>query len=89
MSKQELKTVLDFVEGVFDGEWRWDLRREPIVTILQAMIDAPEPEPFGYWFNQERRFASLEEGERYFDDEERERLLIPLYTYPPAPKEPT
>ncbi len=50
------------------------------ITAIREYLAQPEEEVFGYWFNRERRFASLDEGDRYFDADEREELLIPLYT---------
>jgi hypothetical protein len=45
MSKQELKTVLDAMRHDFTRPY--GKRYEEAITIIQRMIDAPEPEPIG------------------------------------------
>ncbi len=85
ISEEVLREVLNafrsahevVVSGKSNNSQEWDI--DESIKTLRTILASPPAEPFGYWFNRERRFASDEEAERYFDEEEREELLVPLY----------
>lgn len=77
--KQRAVTALGMWHSNNDGSQREYQSAELMVALLQELVDAPEPEPFGY-------FKSEPFG--WTDCAETDDGAIALYTAPPAPSVP-